>query len=123
MVVASIGGAMALLSDWGFFVKEGRAEEFRRWLHDHEMSFSELAPPSYEYLGTYLPIWRGAGEQAEYHQLWRYHTDRPPDLRRAAADTGGEFTQLARDFLSFVDETRHAEEGFRLYRSVDQPPG
>ncbi|MFO7549308.1 MAG: hypothetical protein R6X29_10645 [Acidimicrobiia bacterium] len=115
---------MALLSDWGFFVKAQRADEFRRWLVDHEASFVELAPPTYEYLGTYLPIWRGSGEQSEYHQLWRYHTDRPPDLRRAAGDSGGAFTGLARDFLGFVDEERRGDEVFRLYRSVESgiPP-
>ena len=114
---------MALLSDCGVFVKGGRDEEFRRWLAGHESGFSDLAPPTYEYLGTYRPIWRDPNERAEYHQVWRYHTDRPPDLRRAAADQGGAFTELARDFLAFVDEGRQAEETFRLYRSVDQPPG
>jgi hypothetical protein len=110
---------MALLSDWGFFVKAERATEFREWLAEHESSFLELAPSAYEYLGTYLPIWRGPGEQSEYHQLWRYRTERPPDLRRAASDSGGAFTALAREFLAFVDEDRQGDEVFRLYRSVD----
>lgn len=114
---------MALLSDWGFFVKDGRDAEFRSWLHDHERQFSELSPPGYEYLGTYRPIWRDPDERSPYHQIWRYHTDRPPDLRVAAADQGGAFTDLARAFLDFVDEGRHAEEGFRLYATLDQPSG
>lgn len=112
---------MALLSDWGFFVKPERADEFRRWLASHESQLEELAPKGYEYLGTYLPVWRDASERSEYHQLWRYGTSRPPDMRAAAADSGGAFTEIAREFLSFVDDTRSAEEGFRLYRSLDEP--
>ncbi len=113
---------MALVSDWGFFVKPDRQADFRRWLRDNEQRLAELAPKGYEYLGTYLPVWRDASESSEYHQLWRYGAPSPPDLRAAAGDSGGAFTELARDFLAFVDESRSEEEGFRLYRSVGEPP-
>ncbi|MDH4116102.1 MAG: hypothetical protein OEX04_11100 [Acidimicrobiia bacterium] len=113
---------MALISDWGFFLKPGKEEEFDRWLDENEPRFTELAPPTYEYLGTYVPLWRGAGETAPFHQLWRYLSERPPDLRVAAGDGGGDFTDMAREFLSFVDETRSAEETFRLYRSARKAP-
>jgi hypothetical protein len=109
---------MALVSDWGFFVKEGTQPAFLEWLDEHEERFGELAPAGYDYIGTYVPLWRGADETAQYHQLWRYQTDRPPDLRQAAAATAGDFTDLARQFLDFVDESRHADESFRLYRSA-----
>ena len=107
---------MSLIYDWGFYVAPGREDAFREWLSENESKLAELAPKSYEYLGTFRPLW---GEAiGDYHQMWRYGTDRPPDLRRAAADAGGAFTELARQYLSFVDETRATEETFRLYRSV-----
>ena len=109
---------MALVSDWGFFLKPGTAEAFHKWLDENEEVFSRLAPGGYDYLGTYVPLWRGEGESAEFHQLWRYLTDRPPDLRAAAADNAGAFTEMARQFLDFVDESRHVDETFRLYRSA-----
>lgn len=109
---------MALISDWGFFLKPGTEDAFLEWLDEREEEFERLAPAGYDYLGTYVPLWRGEGESAEYHQMWRYRTERPPDLRSAAADTAGAFTGLARMFLDFVDESRQPDETFRLYRSA-----
>ncbi len=110
---------MALIYDWGFYVKPDREEAFREWLTEHERELAELAPKSYEYLGTFRPLW---GEAiGDYHQMWRYGAERPPDLRQAAADTGGAFTELARQYLSFVDDSRADQETFRLYRSVVDP--
>lgn len=110
---------MALLSDWGFFVQPDREKEFRHWLTENEARLTTMAPKGYEYLGTYLPLWRPEGESAEFHQLWRYGSSRPPDMRVAASDSGGAFTDLAREYLSFVDQSRQDEETFRLYRSVE----
>jgi hypothetical protein len=110
---------MALLSDWGFFVRPGQVEEFREWLGANEDRMIRLAPAGYEYLGTYLPLWRPETESAEFHQVWRYGSNRPPDMRVAAADTAGAFADLAREYLSFVDQSRQDEESFRLYRSVE----
>ncbi len=107
-----------LVSDWGFFLKPGTEDVFNEWLAANEERFAAVAPTTYEYLGTYVPLWRGAGETAPFHQMWRYLTQRPPDLRIAAGDSSGEFTEMARQFLSFVDETRSEEETFRLYRSA-----
>jgi hypothetical protein len=110
---------VALLSDWGFFVKPGLEETFRTWLKDNQERMYRLAPKGYEYLGTYLPLWRPATESAELHQIWRYGSSGPPDMRVAAEDSGGAFTELAREYLSFVDQTRQEEETFRLYRTVE----
>jgi hypothetical protein len=112
---------MALISDWGFFLKPGSDDAFHDWLATSEERFEAVSPPGYDYLGTYVPLWRGEGESAQFHQLWRYDTERPPDLRTAAAETAGAFTEMAREFLQFVDETRGADETFRLYRSARRP--
>ena len=109
---------MTLLSDWGFFVKPEKVAEFEAWLETNEARFIDAAPPTYEYVGTFRPLWKADGEQPPYHQVWRYLSDTPPDLRVAAADSQGTFTDLAREYLDFVDQTRSAEEDFRLYRSA-----
>lgn len=113
---------MALVSDWGFFLREGTEQAFLSWLDENEERFAEIAPRGYDYLGTYVPLWRGADESAQYHQLWRYQTDRHPNLRAAAADHAGDFTEMARQFLDFVDESRQSDETFRLYRSARRQP-
>lgn len=110
---------VALLSDWGFFVTTGREDEFRQWLLEHEEGLLRLAPKGYEYLGTYIPLWRPETERAAFHQVWRYGSSGSPDMRMAAAHDGGAFTELARQYLSFVDQGRESEETFRLYRSVE----
>ncbi len=109
---------MALLSDWGFFVKPDRKDEFDAWLSKHEQRFSAVAPRHYEYLGTFKPLWKTDADQPQYHQLWRYGAQAPPDMRVAADDDQGAFTDLAREYLEFVDQSRSADEDFRLYRSA-----
>lgn len=109
---------MTLLSDWGFFVKTDRRAEFDSWLAEHEKRFAEVAPRQYEYLGTFKPLWKTDATQPQYHQLWRYGTQAPPDLRVAAEDDQGAFTDLAREYLEFVDQSRASEEDFRLYRAA-----
>ncbi len=109
---------MALLYDWGFFVKAGRREEFVEWLSENEKRMSELAPKNYEYIGTYRSL---SAEPCDFHQIWRYGTERPPDLRMAAADHAGAFTDVAREYLSFVDAARESDEEFRLYRAAVDP--
>ncbi len=107
---------MALFYDWGFFIPPGRDEEFHAWLATHDEQMVDHAPRHYQYLGTFRPL--TAADPCDYHQLWRYAADRAPDLRVAASDDGGTFTELAREYLSFVDPSRQAEETFRLYGKV-----
>ena len=109
---------MALLYDWGFYVKPGKRDEFLAWLNENESRLVELAPKNYEYIGTYQSL---SPEPCDFHQVWRYGSERPPDLRTAAADHSGAFTDVAREYLDFVDTTREAEEEFRLYRDAIEP--
>ena len=107
-----------LLYDWGFFVEPGRRDEFVAWLEENERRMVETAPKNYEYLGTYRSL---SPESRDFHQIWRYRAETPPDMRKAAADTTGEFTEVAREYLSFVDTSREADEEFRLYRDATGP--
>jgi hypothetical protein len=103
---------VALLYDWGFFLLPDRRADFLEWLAENESRLEVSAPPKYRYLGTF----RSLGPDAcDFHQLWKYGGSRPPDLRVAAADTSGAFTELARQYLSFVDQDRGEEETFLLY--------
>lgn len=109
---------MALLYDWGFYVKPGRRDDFLTWLEENESRLVELAPKNYEYIGTFRLL---SPEPCDFHQVWRYGTERPPDLRAAAADSSGAFTEVAREYLDFVDTGRESEEEFRLYRDAVDP--
>jgi len=103
---------MALLYDWGFFLLPDRRDGFLAWLAENESAMGESAPPKYQYLGTFRAL---GPDPCDFHQLWRYGGDDPPDMRVAAADSSGEFTELARQYLSFVDQSRTDEESFLLY--------
>ena len=106
---------MALLYNWGFYVKPGRREAFLEWLTENESRLSELAPKNYQYLGTFRSL---SPEPCDFHQVWRYGAERPPDLRAAAASDSGAFTAVAKEYLEFVDTSREPEEEFGLYRDA-----
>lgn len=107
---------MALLYDWGFFIKPGKRDDFLAWLAENESRLVDLAPKNYEYIGTYRSL---SPEPCDFHQVWRYGSELPPDLRAAAApDASGAFTDIAREYLDFVDTTREPEEEFHLYRDA-----
>ena len=80
---------MALIYEWGFFVEPGKEDEFRRWLADHEDDLARAAPPNYEYLGTYTPVWAPGGRGGDFHQIWRYGHPLSFNFRDAATSTGG----------------------------------
>lgn len=107
-----------LLYDWGFFVEPGRRDEFVAWLKDNEPRLEEFAPKNYHYLGTYRSL---SPEPQDFHQIWRYKSESQPDMRKAASDRSGAFTEIAREYLSFVDSSRENDEVFRLYREVARP--
>ncbi len=109
---------MALLYDWGFYVREGQREAFLGWLKENEARLASLAPRNYEYIGTYRSL---SPEPCDFYQVWRYGAERPPDLRAAAANESGAFTEVAREYLSFVDSAREPDEEFRLYRAAVDP--
>lgn len=108
-------GVAALLYDWGFYVKPGQKEAFLAWLVENEPRLARLAPRNYEYVGTYRSL---SAQPCDFYQVWRYGSEQPPDLRAAASVDSGAFTDVARDYLSFVDEGRSSEEEFRLYRAA-----
>lgn len=112
---------MALIYEWGFFVIADREDDFRQWLAAHEVDLAAHSPRNLEYLGTYLPVWT-TGETCDYYQLWRWGKGFGTDLRSMVDAEGGAFADLAREFLSFVDESRSPDETFRLHRSVTTSP-
>lgn len=110
---------MALIYEWGFFVRPGAFDEMRGWLLEHERELAEAAPQGLEYLGTYLPVW-APEQRCDVYQVWRWRRSGEFNLRAAAGADRGVFAQLASQFLSFVDDTRTDEETFRLHRSITE---
>lgn len=108
---------MALIYEWGFFLKPDALDEMREWLASNERSFAAAVPEGLEYLGTYLPVW-APEQRCEVYQVWRWRRANEFNLRMAAEADRGTFARLASQFLSFVDDGRTDEETFRLHRSV-----
>lgn len=110
---------MALIYEWGFFLKPDVLDEFREWLSSHEETLARAAPEGLEYLGTYLPVW-APEQRCDMYQVWRWRRANEFNLRAAAGADKGAFARLASEFLSFVDDRRTEEETFRLHRSVTE---
>lgn len=106
---------MSLIYEWGFFVKE--MDPLKEWLAEHESELARNAPAGMEYLGTYLPVW-APEQRCDMYQVWRWRGARDFDLRSAAGGDRSDFARLAGEFLGFVDDTRSADETFRLHRSA-----
>ena len=108
---------MALIYEWGFFVKEGATDDLADWLETNEGRLVRAAPEGLEYLGTYAPVW-AQEPRCDMYQVWRWRRANEFNLRLAAEADKGEFARLASEFLSFVDDARSSDESFRLHRSV-----
>lgn len=110
---------MALIYEWGFYVRPGSFDELREWLLEHEHDLAAAAPQGLEYLGTYLPVW-ASERRCDLYQVWRWRRASEFNLRAAAGADRGTFAELASQFLSFVDNGRTDEETFRLHRSITE---
>lgn len=108
---------MALIYEWGFFVKPDRLDLLRDWLEDNEPELARAAPEGLEYLGTYMPVW-APEQRCDMYQVWRWRRAGEFNLRAAADAERGSFARLASEFLTFVDDSRTDDETFRLHRSV-----
>lgn len=114
---------MALIYEWGFFLRPDAFDDLREWLASNERTFASAVPEGLEYLGTYLPVW-APEQRCDVYQVWRWRRANEFNLRMAAETDRGTFARLASQFLSFVDDERTHEETFRLHRSVvDAPSG
>lgn len=108
---------MALIYEWGFFLRPDALDQFQEWLSRHEEDLARSAPEGLEYLGTYQPVW-APEQRCDLYQVWRWRRANEFNLRAAAGADKGAFARLASEFLAFVDDGRTEEETFRLHRSV-----
>lgn len=110
---------MALIYEWGFFIKPEALVELQDWLAQNEENLARAAPEGLEYLGTYRPVW-APEQRCDLYQVWRWRRANEFNLRAAAGADKGAFARLASEFLAFVDDGRTEEETFRLHRSVTE---
>lgn len=110
---------MALIYEWGFYVRPESLEELRDWLTANEDELARAAPRGLEYLGTYLPVW-AEERRCDLYQVWRWRRTSDFNLRAAAGADNGAFADLASQFLSYVDNSRTEDETFRLHRSFTE---
>ncbi|HEX2153012.1 MAG TPA: hypothetical protein VHL52_03435 [Acidimicrobiia bacterium] len=112
---------MALIYEWGFFIRPAALEDLQAWLVTNEPELARAAPEGLEYLGTYAPVW-ASEPRCDLYQVWRWRRANEFNFRAAARADRSDFARLAGEFLSFVDEARTEEETFRLHRSLAETP-
>jgi hypothetical protein len=90
--------------EWGYNIKRGQHERFRRWLLDNERHLAASAPLDVLYKGTYVVTSSTEREAGEYRTIWAFHSlQGPQNLAFELADGQAPFTRLWHELNEFRD--------------------
>jgi hypothetical protein len=109
---------MEFISQFGFDVKKGQAQDFQRWLSENESKVAAACPSGVEYVGTYAVMYSSEKHSGGYRQLFRLDSYGAQDAFAAAMKEGGEFAKLVEEMTEFVDQEREADWSNGLYKAV-----
>ena len=109
---------MNFISEFGFDVKKGQAQDFQRWLSENESKFPAACPQGVEYIGTYAVVQTSEKHAGGYRQLVRMESYGSQDTFAAAMKEGGAFANLVEEMTEFVDQEREADWSNGLYKAV-----
>jgi hypothetical protein len=109
---------MDFIAEFGFDVKQGKAQEFQKWLAENESKIAAACPPGVEYVGTYAVIYTSEKHAGGFRQYLRLDSYGAQDLLAAAMKEGGDFATLVDEVSQFVDQDRTADWSNGLYKAV-----
>ena len=109
---------MDFIAEFGFDVKQGRQNDFQRWLSENESKLAAAHPSGAEYIGTYAVMQSSEKHAGGFRQLVRLESYGTQDALAAALKEGGAFAELLNEMFEFVDTDRNADWSSSLYKSV-----
>jgi hypothetical protein len=109
---------MDFIAEYGFDIKQGKAQDFQRWLSENESKFAAACPSGAEYIGTYAVVSSSEKHSGGYRQLFRMESYGSQDTMAAAMKEGGAFATLLGEMFQFVDRDRGADWSQSLYKAV-----
>jgi hypothetical protein len=109
---------MNFMVEFGFDVKQGKANDFQKWLSENESKLAAACPPGAEYVGTYGVIYSSEKQAGGFRQFFRLESYGAQDAMAAAMKEGGDFATLLDGMTAFVDQDREADWSNGLYKAV-----
>ena len=85
---------MNFMAEFGFDVKQGKANDFQKWLSENESKLAAACPPGVEYVGTYGVIYSSEKHAGGFRQFFRLESYGAQDAMAAAMKEGGDFATL-----------------------------
>ena len=90
--------------EWGYDIKKGQHEKFRRWLLDHERLLALSAPEDVGYKGTYVVTSSTEKQAGDYRTIWAFASLRgPQNLAAEVANEHSPFARLWNELNQFRD--------------------
>jgi len=94
----------SFIVEWGYDIKKGCHDKFRRWLLDHERLLAGSAPEDVRYKGTYVTTSSTEKQAGDYRTIWVFESLRgPQNLAEEVAKEGSLFARLWHELNQFRD--------------------
>lgn len=109
---------MNFLHEWGFDVKEGRSQEFQKWLTDNEEKLALESPEGCEYFGTFAAVHTSEKNSGAFRTIFRMNSYAGQDAFSAAMKEGGAFARMMEELTSYMDQSNNSNWSEHMLRRV-----
>jgi antibiotic biosynthesis monooxygenase (ABM) superfamily enzyme len=100
-----------------FDVKQGKAQEFQKWLSENEGKLAAAMPSGVEYIGTFGVVFTSEKHAGRFRYFLRLDSYAAQDAL-AVAMRDGDFETLLAEGNQFIDQDRGADWSNGLYKAV-----
>ena len=107
---------MHFIHEFGFDAKEGKSQEFQKWLVDNEEKLALECPAGCKYDGTYAAIQTTDKTAGSFRTVFRLENYAAQDAFSAAMKEGGTFGRLMEELTEFIDQANHSNWSQALLR-------
>ena len=109
---------MNFIHEWGFDVKEGKSQEFQKWLTDNEEKLALECPEGCQYDGTYAAVHTSEKTSGGFRIIFRMESYAGQDAFSQAMKQGAGFARLMEELSDFMDQSNHSNWSDHMLRRV-----
>lgn len=108
---------MNFIFEIGFDIKQGKRQEFQKWLSENEGKLAAAMPSGVEYIGTFGVVFTSEKHAGGFRYILRLDSYAAQDALAAAMKDGDLGTLLA-EGNQFTDQDPGADWSNSLYKAV-----